>query len=134
MAVAINRHTRELLAVSGQEYDRKNNKWKEAAFKALQQAHIPDSTVKAESVLAGYQSGVISPGDSFNDTPIQIAQTKKGSWKPLGPVNDIDALRMSSNVYMFYVALRMGGEYRYPFPNGSSVSFDRSAFQEMRNY
>jgi len=35
---------------------------------------------------------------------------------------------------MFYIALRMGGEYRYPFPNGSSVSFDRGAFQEMRNY
>jgi len=134
MAVAINPQTGELLAVSGQEYDRKNNKFKDAAFKALQEAHIPGSTVKGASVLAGYQSGVISPGDSFNDTPIQIAQTKKGSWKPLGPVNDIDALRMSSNVYMFYVALRMGGEYRYPFPNGSSVSFDRSAFQEMRNY
>lgn len=33
---------------------------------------------------------------------------------------------------MFYIALRMGGEYNYKYNH--SVSFNREAFQEMRNY
>src|SRR5699024_6170804 len=105
-------------------YDRDDKEFSDAAYKALHEAHSPGSTVKGASVLAGYQSGVITPGQTFYDSPIKIAGTpKKSSWRQLGAVNDIDALRRSSNVYMFYIALRMGGEYRYPFPNGSNVSF-----------
>lgn len=135
MAVVMNPQTGEILAVSGQHYNQDKSKYEDAANKAIHEAHVPGSTVKGASVLAGYQSGAISPGDTFYDRAIKIAGTpQKSSWKQLGSVNDIDALRMSSNVYMFYIALRMGGEYRNPFPNGSSVSFDRGAFQEMRNY
>lgn len=135
MAVVMNPQTGEILAVSGQYYNRDKKKFEDAAYKALHEAHIPGSTVKGASVLAGYQSGVISPGNTFYDSPIKIAGTpRKSSWRQLGSVNDIDALRMSSNIYMFYIALKMGGEHRYPFPNGSSVNFDKGAFQEMRNY
>lgn len=135
MAVVLNPKTGEILAVSGQYYDRKKNKFENAAYKALHEAHEPGSTVKGATVLAGYQSGVISPGETFYDSPIKIAGTpKKSSYTQLGAVNDIDALRRSSNVFMFYTALRMGGEYRYPFPDNSSVSFNRGAFQELRNY
>jgi cell division protein FtsI/penicillin-binding protein 2 len=85
--------------------------------------------------LAGYESGVITPGQTFHDATIKIAGTPpKGSYKTLGPVNDHHALRLSSNVYMFYIALRMGGEYRHPLPNDSKVNFNVSAFQDMRNY
>ncbi|MFA1820423.1 peptidoglycan D,D-transpeptidase FtsI family protein [Virgibacillus oceani] len=134
MAVVINPKTGELLAVSGQTYDRDEGEFINTEFKALYNAHEPGSSIKGATVLAGYESGVISPGTTFRDRPIEIADTIKGSYDTLGPVNDYSALSRSSNVYMFYIALKMGGEHRYPFPNGSTASYDSSAFQKMRNY
>src|SRR5699024_1089910 len=41
----------------------------------------------------------------------------------------------SSNIYMFYVALRAGGDNRYPFPNNSSTNMsNREGILTMRNY
>ncbi|SES83889.1 cell elongation-specific peptidoglycan D,D-transpeptidase [Oceanobacillus limi] len=136
IAVVINPKTGELLAVAGQEYDKQDNEFINAPYKALYDAHRPGSVVKGATILSGFESGVINPGQYFHDSPIKIAGDEpKGSWtNGLGTLDDRGALRRSSNVYMFYIALRMGGEYRYPFPNGQRASFDTDAWQEMRGY
>ncbi|MGM8213716.1 peptidoglycan D,D-transpeptidase FtsI family protein [Virgibacillus sp. W0430] len=135
IAVAMNPQTGEILAISGQHYNRSKNKFEDAAFKALYDAHLPGSSIKGATVLAGYQSGVISPYQSFTDRPIKIAETPiKASYRRLGPVNDLSALKLSSNVYMYYIALRMGGEYRNPFPDNGRPTFNSDAFAEMRSY
>ncbi|MFC2948166.1 peptidoglycan D,D-transpeptidase FtsI family protein [Virgibacillus sediminis] len=136
LAVVMDPQTGELLAVSGQTYDREENEFVNTAHKTLYDAHVPGSVVKGATILSGLESGVIKPGEYIHDSPIRIGNDPpKGSWSSnLGTLDDIGALRRSSNVYMFYIALRMGGEYRYPFPNGSSTSFDTGAWQEMRNY
>jgi penicillin-binding protein A len=75
------------------------------------------SAVKGATILTGYQTGVISPGDSFYDSPILIRHTRpKKSWKNFGWINDVNALKVSSNVYMFHTAIKIG-EGRY-IPNG----------------
>ncbi|MDA7026249.1 penicillin-binding protein 2 [Bacillus sp. CLL-7-23] len=79
------------------------------------------STVKGATVLGGYQDGM-AHGQGYFDKPIHLkgAPVKK-SWKNLGPVNDVTALQQSSNVYMFYVAMRMAGityAENAPFPAG----------------
>ncbi|MFD1038492.1 peptidoglycan D,D-transpeptidase FtsI family protein [Virgibacillus byunsanensis] len=133
LAVVLDPQTGEILASTGQHYDGEG--FSDAAFKTLYDQHRPGSAIKGATVLSGYESGVITPGQVFNDRTIKIAGTpEKSSYRNLGLVNDYDALRRSSNVYMFYIALKMGGEHRYPFPNGSKAAFDTSAFQEMRNY
>lgn len=135
IAVVMNPKTGELLAVSGQTYDREKNKFIDTGYKALHDAHLPGSAIKGATVLAGYESGVIVPGQVFNDQTITIkGSPPKGSYSNLGPVNDYLALRRSSNVYMFYIALKMGGENRYPFPNGSGARFDLAAWDKMRSY
>ncbi|WP_085991897.1 peptidoglycan D,D-transpeptidase FtsI family protein [Oceanobacillus senegalensis] len=135
LAVVMNPQTGEILAISGQRYDRKVKEFRNEAFRTLYDAHRPGSAIKGATVLTGYASGVIQPGESFFDRTIKIAGTPEmSSYANLGLVNDYDALKLSSNIYMFYIALRMGGEFRYPFPNGSTVSIDKSAFQEFRNY
>ena len=135
LAVVMNPKTGEILALSGQHYNRETGEYENTPHKVLYDAHRPGSTVKGATVLAGLQSGVISPGQVFYDSPIKIQGTpQKGSYKPLGSVNDISALKLSSNVYMFYIGLRIGGEYRYPFPNGSSATGSKEAVQTMRNY
>ncbi|MCG3418693.1 peptidoglycan D,D-transpeptidase FtsI family protein [Oceanobacillus jordanicus] len=133
IAVVMNPKTGEILAASGQAYV--DGEYKNAELRTLYNANLPGSTVKGATVLAGLQSGVITPGQYFYDRPIKIGTLKpKGSYSELGSVNDLLALQKSSNVYMFYIALKMGGENRYPFPNGSKASFDSSAWQQMRNY
>lgn len=133
MAVVMNPKTGELLAVSGQHYDRKKGKVENAAYKTLYDAHRPGSSIKGATVLAGFDSGVTTPGQFFYDAPIKMANTpEKKSWTRMGSINYYTALMRSSNVYMFYVALRMGGEYGNP--SGRSPKFNPEAFQKMRNY
>ena len=76
------------------------------------------STVKGATILTGYQTGVISPGTSLLDSPLYISGTPpKKSWKTFGWINDVNALKYSSNVYMFLTAIKIG-EGRY-IPHGS---------------
>ncbi len=136
LAVVMNPKTGELLSVSGQTYDRKDQSFKDGAHKTLHDAYMPGSSIKGATVLSGLQAGVITPGQSFYDRPIKIKGTpeKRSLSSSIGVANDIKALQQSSNVYMFYVALRMGGDYRNPFPNNSSASINTAAWQEMRSY
>lgn len=135
LAVVMNPKTGEILAISGWHYNRQKNQYENTPHKVLYDAHRAGSTIKGATVLAGLDSGVISPGTTFYDSPIKIQGTPtKGSWTRLGAVNDISALKRSSNVYMFYIGLRMGGEYRYPFPNNAKASFNIEGMQKIRNY
>ncbi len=76
------------------------------------------SAIKGATVLTGYKTGAIKPGLTYLDTPMKIKNTPlKKSWKNLGYVNDIDALKFSSNIYMFHTAINIGGgTYRYDQP------------------
>lgn len=109
-AVVMNPKTGELLATSGVEYDTENDEYNNnAGFTALANAHEPGSSIKGATILAGYDSEVISPGETFNDAPMRLAGSEvKRSVQDMGTVNDLTALERSSNVYMFYVALRLG--------------------------
>lgn len=76
------------------------------------------SAVKGATILAGYQTGAITPGTRFDDRAIQIKDTPvKKSYAYLGVLNDVNALKLSSNVYMFHTAFRIGnGVYRFNEP------------------
>ncbi len=135
LAVVMNPKTGEILALSAVHYNREKNEYELAPHKVFYDAHRPGSTVKGATVLAGLQSGLIQPGQVFIDRPIKIAQTPtKASYARLGPVNDIEALKRSSNVYMFYIGLRFGGEFRHPFPDNSGAKYNPEGAQKMRNY
>lgn len=135
MAIAIKPKTGDILAISGQHYNKEKGKYENADYKVMYDARQPGSVVKGATILSGFQSGVIDIGTTFLDEPIKIAGTPpKKSWKPygLGTLNDIDALKVSSNVYMFHIAMRMGGEYNYR-PD-EKITYDPEAVTEMRNY
>lgn len=84
-------------------------------------------------MLAGLDSGEIRPGEVIVDRPLEIkGSDKKSSWTRLGPVNDIDAIKRSSNVYMFFIAMQMGGENNYQ--PGKAINYNSKAYTEMRNY
>ncbi|KAA9026474.1 penicillin-binding protein 2 [Niallia endozanthoxylica] len=90
------------------------------------------STVKGATILTGFQTGVIRPGSSFYDAPLYIAGTPpKKSWKSFGSINDANALKVSSNVYMFHTAIKIG-EGRY-VPHGS-LPINTDAFNTIRQH
>ncbi|WP_246861090.1 penicillin-binding protein 2 [Bacillus sp. REN3] len=91
------------------------------------------SAVKGATIMTGFKTGAITPGTHFYDTPIKIKNTNpKKSWKQgLGMLDDRNALKVSSNVYMFMTAIKIGkGVYKYDQP----LPLDPKAFDTMRNY
>lgn len=135
LAVVMNPQTGELLSVAGKSYNHEKRTFSDGALKTLYDAHLPGSSIKGATVLAGFHSGAISPGQTFFDAPIKLKGTpeKRSLSRTIGYADDIKALKESSNVYMFYIALRMAGDYRYPFPRESSSNIETQAWQEIRN-
>lgn len=89
------------------------------------------SVIKGATILTGYKEGVISPGTVFNDRPLKIAGTpEKKSWKSFGPISDVHALRVSSNVYMFETVIRIGGG-RYEY--NKALPLDPEGFNIIRD-
>lgn len=93
---------------------------------------VVGSSVKGATIYMGLDTGVISKGEYITDQPIKIKDTPlKSSYKNLGRINDLQALSLSSNVYMFNIAMRLGKAiYQYDQP----LNIDASAFDTMRNY
>lgn len=92
---------------------------------------VVGSVVKGASNIVGYNTGALKIGEKRYDTCIKIAATPiKCSWKYLGNLNDITALKYSSNTYQFNTAIKVGkGNYVYDKP----LSIDKTAFDIYRN-
>lgn len=128
--VMMNPKTGEVLSLAGKKAQ--NGKYEDAAIGTIYNSFEMGSTVKGATVLTGYQTGAIQIGTVFHDGPLVFADGgEKKSWKNFGPVGDIKALEVSSNVYMFRTAMAIAGaEYR---PRGP-LSIPDEAFVTMRKY
>lgn len=142
-AVAMNPNTGEVLAMTGFTHDINSKNIEENTLGTITSAFEPGSVVKAGTVTAGYQTGVISGNDTLIDQPIKLSGTAlKGSIynKVLGnqiPLNTVKALEWSSNAYMMQIVLRMlGVQYQQnmtlPESASSKEMYDklRKAFAE----
>ena len=91
----------------------------------------PGSVVKGASMLVGYKTGNLKIGDVFYDKCIKFKNTpQKCSWSTsLGSLNDITALKFSSNSYQFQLALKVAGiNYYYNMP----IKIDDTALNTYR--
>ncbi|WP_368504760.1 penicillin-binding transpeptidase domain-containing protein [Alkalihalophilus sp. As8PL] len=129
-AVMMDPQTGDILAMSGYKDGEPKDQ-----IGNVTNTFVMGSAVKGASVLTGYETGVISPGQTLFDRPIYLpgSTQPKRSYTPMGYVNDIKALERSSNVYMFEIAMKMAG-----FNYGSSRTFNTSrtleALDETRYY
>jgi penicillin-binding protein A len=134
--VVMNPKTGEVLSLAGRQIvkDKETGKaeMRDYAQGTFTSSYNVGSSVKGATVLTGYQTGAITPGTVLLDEPLHIASTKeKSSWKTFGSINDLRALQVSSNVYMFKTAIAIaGGRY---IPN-KPLPIDTSAFNTMRRY
>lgn len=94
----------------------------------------PGSIVKGATLYMGLNEGVVEPGEIINDAPMHIQGTPvKASYRNYGPVDDVKALQVSSNVYMFHIAIRLAGGTYVPYQS-LGISDPSSTFALMRQY
>lgn len=120
----MNPKTGEMLAMAGKQFvqdsETKRTEVRDFALGNMTNSYEMGSVVKAATVLTGYQTGAIVPGQNLNDRPLNFKGTQvKKSWNTVGfgMINDLYALKRSSNVYMFLTAMKIGGQQTY-VPNG----------------
>lgn len=91
----------------------------------------PGSIVKGASHIVGYNTGALKIGEIRYDSCIKIAATPiKCSLFDYGYIDDLEALKYSSNVYQFYTAIKVGGgNYEYNKP----LVIDEKAFDIYRS-
>lgn len=119
----------EILSLNGKIFD-ENNQLQDHPLGNLHNAFTVGSVVKGATMITAYQQGVTSFGDVTIDKAMIFADgSKKASWSDLGAVNDIDALRLSSNVYFMEQAIRMGGDVYFP---RKSLNIDLDVLQTYR--
>ncbi|MFS0780910.1 peptidoglycan D,D-transpeptidase FtsI family protein [Bacillus sp. 1P06AnD] len=134
--VMMNPKTGEILTLAGKQYDtnKKTGKveYNDFSLGTFTTSYAMGSVVKGATVLTGYETGALRPGQVIFDSPLYIKGTpKKGSWKNMGPINDLSALKMSSNVYMFKTAIAIGGGQ---YVQNRSLHINPEAFDTMRYY
>jgi cell division protein FtsI/penicillin-binding protein 2 len=134
--VMMDPRTGEILTMAGKQYAVNENgkvEIRDFALGNMTTSYTMGSVVKGATILAGLDSGAISPGTVLRDEPLKFAGTpEKKSWKTMGSINEITALKQSSNVYMFKTVMRMAGvQYRY---NGALRGVKAEAFEQLRSY
>lgn len=132
-AILSNPKTGEILAMSGKQVvkDEKGKKQIVDYTPGIATLPItPGSVVKGASMLVGYKENAIKIGDVMKDECIKIKNTpEKCSWRTMGDIDDIYALRYSSNVYQYKIAIKVGkGNYQY----NQALKLDESAFDKYR--
>ena len=128
--VVVNPNTGEILSLNGKILD-DEGEFTDHPFGTLYNAYTMGSVVKGATLLTGYEHGTTNFGDTVDDKPMIFADgSEKASWSTLGIVNDIAAIRLSSNVYFMQQAIKMGGGYYIP---ESDVSVDLDTIYTYRD-
>ncbi|MBE6138244.1 MAG: penicillin-binding protein 2 [Firmicutes bacterium] len=131
--VITNPKTGEILAMSGKQIIQSGESYKMYDYTpgVLTSSVVAGSIVKGASQIVGYNTGALEIGEVRSDDCIKIAATPlKCSWKYLDNIDDIEALKYSSNTYQFNTAINVGkGVYRYDKP----LILDQEAFSIYRN-
>ncbi|KMY58307.1 penicillin-binding protein [Geobacillus stearothermophilus] len=128
--VMMNPKTGEVLAMAGKLLQ--DGKFVDFAIGNITSAYAMGSAVKGATVLTGFQTGVLHPNTYIKDEPLYIKGTPvKKSWKTMGTINELTALKQSSNVYMFKTAIAIGGGVYRPH---APLRINPEAFATIRHY
>lgn len=122
----MNPNNGEILVMSAKKINKQTGEVSDISNGNYMSAVKIGSTSKAGTLYTAFKENIIVPNTYMIDEPIKIKGTKeKKSWKTMGNINEVDAMALSSNVYMFRIAMKLAGaEYRY----NESLNVDFKAF------
>ncbi|GAB6456149.1 MULTISPECIES: penicillin-binding protein 2 [Bacillus] len=132
--VMMNPKNGQVLSMAGKRLVEKDGKTEieDYALGTMTSSYELGSTVKGATVLTGFETKAITPGTYFYDAPMKFKGTReKKSWKEFGNIDDLRALQVSSNVYMFHTALKIAG---VDYVRNSSLNIKKEYFDKMRYY
>lgn len=127
--------TGEILALSGKRivYDKvlKKNYFVDITDLINNETVQPGSIVKGASMIVGYNTNVVKIGSKEYDSCIHFKGIdKKCSWRNMGYVNDLEAIKYSSNVFQYKTAIKVAGsKYCY----NCKLNLSRKAFDIYRS-
>ena len=113
-----------------------NNSVYDISTENINMSYTVGSVVKGASHIVGYNTNALKIGEVRNDECIKIKGTpKKCSFMYLGYLNDLTALKRSSNTFQFHTAIKVGGS-SYFYNMGLTIkdsAFDlyRDTFKEF---
>ncbi|HDR4601549.1 MULTISPECIES: peptidoglycan D,D-transpeptidase FtsI family protein [Bacillus] len=132
--VMMNPKNGQVLSMAGKRLVEKDGRTEveDYALGTMTSSYELGSTVKGATVLTGFETKAITPGTYFYDAPMKFKGTReKKSWKEFGNIDDLRALQVSSNVYMFHTALKIAG---VDYVKNSSLNIKQEYFDKMRYY
>ena len=106
-------NTGEIIASTG--ISKINESYYDISNNILTSSFTVGSIVKGASHTVAYQNNLININEKIKDSCVKLYQTpQKCSYKRLGYINDIEALKTSSNYYQFINAIKLtGNKYKY---------------------
>ena len=119
-------NTGGILALTGLR-KKENNEFQDITITAFTSSYAMGSVVKGASNTVGYLTNAITVGKKIQDSCVKLySQPAKCSYKRLGYVDDITALKTSSNYYQFITAIQSTGQkYSYNMSfNVTEENFD----------
>ncbi|MGX7023341.1 penicillin-binding transpeptidase domain-containing protein [Vagococcus hydrophili] len=103
--------TGNVLSMVGLNKDPETGELVDDALGTYKKAYEPGSSIKAATIMSGYENGIISGNETMIDEPLVFegGQTKSSLFNQYGsyPLTTVQALEVSSNVYMMKIALGM---------------------------
>ena len=128
--VLSNPNTGAIVALSGQRY-LKDHTFQDVTNNIINNSYTVGSVVKGATITVGYNNNIINENTMVNDSCIKLYLVpQKCSYKRLGRLNDINALKESSNYFQFLIAIGLTGQ-KYSYNMKLDVS--KTHFDIYRN-
>ncbi len=106
--IVSNPNTGEIIASTG--ITKVKDSYHDVSTNLLTSSFTVGSVIKGASHTVGYQNNLITPGKKITDSCVKLYLVpEKCSYKKLGKIDDITALKTSSNYYQFITAIKLTG-------------------------
>lgn len=108
--VVSNPNNGEIISLVGKKIN-SNNTFIDYSYNTVLDSYAVGSAVKGASISVGYKYNLIDENFKVRDACVKLfSQREKCSWKDLGYLDDIEALRMSSNYFQYIIAIKSTGK------------------------
>ena len=126
-----NPKTSEVYSLNGQRY-LNDNTFTDISLNNINSAFTMGSVVKGATISVGYKYNLIEKGKKILDGCVKLKnKTEKCSFKKLGYLDDVSALKMSSNYYQFLIAISLLGKKYIPNMDLNASEKEFNIYRDM---
>ena len=126
-----NPKTSEVYSLNGQRY-LNDETFTDISLNNINSAFTMGSVVKGATISVGYKYNLIEKDKKILDGCVKLKnKTEKCSFKKLGYLDDVSALKMSSNYYQFLIAISLLGKKYIPNMDLNASEKEFNIYRDM---